>query len=144
LLTLNGGNTEGLRAFAVEPEAGFVEIARDFVELAGLSDIVTVVKGFSGEFSRTLKSEHGIEKIDVHWEESYLPDLHLAEELGFLHQGSLILADNTDVRGAPGYLEYVRSSKKTSNDFFYEPKTLDTRVKPEDPERSHSIGITSC
>lgn len=127
------------QVFAVEPEAEFVEIARDFVDLAGLSDIVVVIKGFSGEFLRTLKSEHGVDKIDVlfmdHWEDAYLPDLRLVEELGFLHPGSLILADNTDVPGAPEYLEYVRSGQRTRSGFRYQTKTHDTQGKPDDPVR---------
>jgi catechol O-methyltransferase len=74
-----------------------------------------------------------------HWEDAYLQDLKLIEELGFLHEGSWILADNTDVPGAPEYLEYVRSEKKTLSGVYYETRTLDTEGKLDDPVRSLSI-----
>ncbi|KAJ9651551.1 hypothetical protein H2198_009167 [Neophaeococcomyces mojaviensis] len=64
----------------------------------------------SGESLRRLKEE-GIEHIDVlfldHWEKFYVPDLRLCEELSLLKPGSVIVADNTDMPGAPDYLKYV-------------------------------------
>lgn len=143
LRSVNRGKAEGLHVFAVEPKDDFVEIARDLVELAGLSDIVMVIKGLSGHVLRTLKSEHSVDKIDVlfmdHWEDVYLQDLKLIEELGYFHEGSLILADNTDVPGASEYLEYVRSGKKTLSGVRYETRTLDIDGKPEDPVSTLSI-----
>ena len=69
------------------------------------------MQGESGESLRKLKSEKCIEHIDVlfldHWEKFYVPDLRLCEELGLLKKGSVIVADNTDMPGAPDYLKYV-------------------------------------
>lgn len=42
-----------------------------------------------------------------HWEKFYVPDLRLCEELSLLKPGSVIVADNTDMPGAPDYLKYV-------------------------------------
>jgi catechol O-methyltransferase len=113
LRTLNGGNAEGVKVFTFELNSEFVNIARDLVELAGLSDIVTVVQGKSTDSIRRLKEESGLAQIDVlfldHWEEAYLPDLQLCEDLSLLHKGSVILADNTDFPGAPEYLKYVKA-----------------------------------
>lgn len=119
LRTLNGGPesaaAEGIKVFTFELDADFVRIARDLVDLAGLSDIVTVLQGKSTDLIRKLKDEEGsaIDRIDVlfldHWEEAYLPDLQLCEDLALLHRGSIILADNTDYPGAPEYLSYVKA-----------------------------------
>lgn len=100
-----------VQVFSMELEPDFVRIIRDFVEIAGLTDIVEVVEGQSGDSLRNLKQQKGIEKIDAlfldHWEKFYLSDLKVCEELGLLRVGSVVVADNTDMPGAPEYLRYV-------------------------------------
>jgi predicted O-methyltransferase YrrM len=99
--------------YSCELDAGLAKIARDFVELAGLSDVVEVVEGKSTDSIKMLKEEHKIDHIDVlfldHWESYYLPDLQLCEDLGLLRKGSIVLADNTDMPGAPDYVKYVKA-----------------------------------
>ncbi|KEF51762.1 uncharacterized protein A1O9_12099 [Exophiala aquamarina CBS 119918] len=113
LRTINGGNAEGVKVYTFELDEEFVKIARELVELAGLSDIVTVIQGKSTDSIRTLKEESGLDQIDVlfldHWEEAYLPDLQLCEDLALFHKGSVVLADNTDYPGAPEYVKYVKA-----------------------------------
>ena len=45
-----------------------------------------------------------------HAKEAYLPDLHTLEASKLLHAGSVIVADNILVPGAPDYLAYVQAS----------------------------------
>lgn len=40
----------------------------------------------------------------------YLRDFKLLEELGLITSGTMIVADNVIIPGAPGYLEYVRNN----------------------------------
>ena len=112
------------RVFTVELEPAFASISRDLISLAGLSDVVTVLQGQSGDILRTLKAEHGVDKIDVlfidHWEKFYLPDLQLVEELGLFRKGSLVLADNTDNPGTPAYLAYVKKGGSGEGGVRYE------------------------
>lgn len=100
-----------VKVFSMELEPDLVRIIRDFVETAGLADIIEVIEGQSGDSLRNLKMEKGIEKIDVlfldHWEKFYLSDLKVCEELRLLRVGSVVVADNTDMPGAPDYLRYV-------------------------------------
>jgi len=89
-------------------------IARDLIDLAGLSDVVTVLSGPAEEHIRSLKKAGDLGEIDVlfldHWQDRYVPDLQVCEELGLFHKGSLVLADNTDIPGAPDYVAYVKAS----------------------------------
>lgn len=137
LRSLHEPTASDLKVFSVEPIDEFVEIARYFVELAGLSDIVEVINGHSAGFLKSLKSQHGIDHVDVlfmdHWEDDYLKDLRLVEDLGLLNVGSVIVADNTDVPGAPDYLDYVRSESKTTSGFQYATTTVQTEGRAGDP-----------
>lgn len=121
LKALNGDSQEGdekkIRVFSMELDEEFAAIACDLVGLAGLEDVVTVLRGQSTELLHELRTTHGVDKIDVlfldHWEEFYLPDLRACEDLGLLKPGGLILADNTDYPGAPEYLAYVKAGGQT-------------------------------
>ncbi|KAF2428359.1 S-adenosyl-L-methionine-dependent methyltransferase [Tothia fuscella] len=116
LKELNEGKTDGggVKVYSCELKEGFAKIARDFLDLAGLSSIVEVVVGESTKSLHFLHSSGKVPKgaLDVlfldHWKEFYLPDFREVEDLGLLREGSVILADNCDIPGAPDYLEYVR------------------------------------
>ncbi|KAI1623508.1 S-adenosyl-L-methionine-dependent methyltransferase [Exophiala viscosa] len=106
----------GCRVFTCELDPTFASIARDLIDLAGLSDIVTVLEGAAAADSlRSLKTEGVVDKADVlffdHWQEAYLPDLKLCEELQLLRKGSLVLADNTAIPGTPDYNAYLASGE---------------------------------
>ncbi|KAK7434567.1 hypothetical protein CaCOL14_011155 [Colletotrichum acutatum] len=109
-------HNSGIRIYSFELDPELAEIARDVVKLAGMSDIVTVVDGPGAESLKNLVNNGDLktESVDAvffdHWEDIYLTDLKLCEELGVLHKGSVVLADNTDIPGAPKYLEYVRGN----------------------------------
>ncbi|KAK1474828.1 hypothetical protein CCUS01_05454 [Colletotrichum cuscutae] len=111
------GDNSGIRVYSFELDPELAEIARDVVKLAGMSDIVTVLDGPGAESLEALVKNGDLktESVDAvffdHWEDIYLPDLKLCEELGVLHKGSVVLADNTDIPGAPKYLEYQDSSR---------------------------------
>ncbi|RLL94958.1 hypothetical protein CFD26_104894 [Aspergillus turcosus] len=102
------------RVYTFEMSAAMVRIARDFSKLAGVDHIVTVLEGPGAASLRKLHAEGRLaQKADVvffdHWEEHYLPDLQLCEELDVVRPGSKIIADNTDFPGAPEYLAYVQA-----------------------------------
>ncbi|OJJ01267.1 hypothetical protein ASPVEDRAFT_626032 [Aspergillus versicolor CBS 583.65] len=125
---------EGCRVYTFEKDAELVRMAREVIELAGLSDIVTVIEGTAGEGVRGLVAEGEIQpgSVDMvfldHWEKYYLPDLRVCEELGVLRMGSLVVADNTDKPGAPRYLEYVRAGGEDGG-VRYETKTYQSVTK---------------
>lgn len=101
------------RVFSLEMKAEFSAIARQLIELAGLSDIVTVVTGPAEESIRKLHKEGTLSNIDFlfidHVESLYTPDFKACEELGLLKKGAVITADNVVRPGAPEYREFVRS-----------------------------------
>jgi catechol O-methyltransferase len=84
---------------------------------AGVADRVTCVVGTIGDGGRTLDalgSEHGFTggALDFvfldHDKDAYLADLQSILDRGWLHPGSVVVADNVKVPGAPKYREYMR------------------------------------
>ncbi|BCS18237.1 O-methyltransferase [Aspergillus puulaauensis] len=124
----DGVKEKGCKVYTFEQNPELVKMSREVIELAGLSDIVTVIEGTAAEGLRGLVAGGRVQpgSVDMvfidHWEKYYLPDLRVCEELGVLRMGSLVVADNTDKPGAPTYLEYVRAGG-VEGGVRYETKT---------------------
>ncbi|OOF98078.1 hypothetical protein ASPCADRAFT_205341 [Aspergillus carbonarius ITEM 5010] len=127
----SGTSTE-LRVWSLEADPLIASIAMNFIDLVGLSDIVKVVVGPAADSLRRLSAEGKLPKVDLlfldHVEDLYKTDLEVSEQLGFLHSGALVLADNVVRPGAPAYREYVRGSPK------YESWGLKSLIIPGDAE----------
>jgi catechol O-methyltransferase len=91
--------------------------ARQIWAHAGVADRVTCVVGTIGDGGHTLDTlagEHGFTAgaLDFlfldHDKGAYLADLHSILDRGWLHPGSIAVADNVKVPGAPKYREYMR------------------------------------
>lgn len=104
------------KLFSVEMSAANAENARRIWEHAGVADRITCVVGTIGDGGRTLDTlaANGFEPgaldflfID-HNKEVYLPDLLSIEGRGWLHSGSVVVADNVLLPGAPKYRAYMR------------------------------------
>ena len=132
LVDLNGGRRDGIKVWCCEMDPEFAAIAADFIALAGLQDVVEVVRGRSSDSLAAFAKDGRVKEgaLDVlfldHWEEAYMPDVKLCEELKLFHIGSLIVADNTDFPGAPEYLEFVK--KGGDGKVKYETETVDTEA----------------
>ena len=104
-----------IKYITLEREPLFAAITSSLVELAGLKDIVEVVVGNADESIRRMVKEGKLKSVDAilldHWEDLYVSDLQVVEELGLLRKGSLVIADNVIRPGAPDYLRYVRAGK---------------------------------
>jgi catechol O-methyltransferase len=136
LKEINGSSADEVKVFSMELEKQFAEIANDFLDLAGLQGTVQIVQGQSSDSLKRLKEDKKLEKIDVlfldHWEKFYLSDLQLCEDLGLFKKGTVIIADNTDMPGAPDYLKYVRSGGR-ENKVKYTTQTLSTNEQTHGP-----------
>lgn len=148
LKDLNGGKTTGIHVYSFELEEPVAKIARDFVELAGLKDVVTIIQGPGAESLKKLFAdgkitEHGVDMVFMdHWKGFYLPDLKLCEELKLFHEGSVILADNTDFPGAPDYLDYVqKGGSGAAGAVKYESKTIDTVGKGQEGQQHKPVSV---
>ncbi|XP_042297494.1 catechol O-methyltransferase isoform X2 [Sceloporus undulatus] len=104
------------RLFSIEFNPEFVPIAKEIIEIAGLSDKVTILEGHAQDIIPQLKSKYGVDTLDFvfldHWKERYAPDTILLEECGLLRKGSVLLADNIIYPGAPEFIEYIRNHKR--------------------------------
>ena len=108
------------RVFSVEFAAANAEVARRIWAHAGVDDRVTCVVGTIGDGGATLDAlanEHGFAagKLDLlfidHDKSAYLSDLQSILDRGWLHRGSIAVADNVRIPGAPKYRQYMRQQQ---------------------------------
>ena len=111
---------DGGRLCSVEFNPSNAELARRIVAHAGAADRIAFVVGTLGDGGTTLDRlarEHGFGPgaLDFvfldHDKEAYLPDLELIMERGWLHHGSVVVADNVKFPGAPAYRAYMRAQE---------------------------------
>jgi catechol O-methyltransferase len=114
----------GKQYLSIEKNPEMAAVATQLVDLAGLRDVVRIVVGPSNEVLKELISEKKeIDFVELifmdHWQDLYLPDLWLLEELKVLTPGaSLLLADNVIMPGAPKYLEWVHATPQEKKDII--------------------------
>lgn len=106
----------GGHLYSVEFNADNAKIAGRMLEHAGAADRVTIVVGSLGDGGATiarLRSEHGFAEgnLDVafidHDKDAYVPDVERILVEGWLHPGSVVVADNVVFPGAPEYRQYM-------------------------------------
>lgn len=111
------------RIYSVELAQANAEVARRIWAHAGVGDRVTCVVGTIGDGGRTLDTlatEHGfaLESLGVlfldHDKNAYLSDLQSILDRGWLHRGSIVVADNVKIPGAPQYRQYMRQQQGKS------------------------------
>ncbi|MGW5076650.1 O-methyltransferase [Rhodococcus sp. NPDC004095] len=102
--------------YSVEISAANADVARRVWAHAGAADRITAVVGSIGDGGRTL---HGLGfdsgAVDFvfldHLKSAYLPDLQSMIDADWLHPGSVVVADNVRIPGAPDYLAYMRRTE---------------------------------
>lgn len=108
------------RVVSVELSAANAEVARRIWEHAGVGDRVSCVVGTIGDGGRTLdrlQNEHdcGPGAVDLlfidHDKNAYLADLQSIAARGWLHPGSIVVADNVGIPGAPAYRRHMREQQ---------------------------------
>jgi catechol O-methyltransferase len=108
------------KVFSVEFAAANAAVARRIWAYAGVDDRVTCVVGTIGDGGQTLDAladQHGFGagKVDLlfidHDKSAYLSDLQSILGRNWLHKGSIAVADNVRVPGAPKYREYMREQQ---------------------------------
>jgi catechol O-methyltransferase len=102
----------GARVYSLEFNPANADIARRIWDHAGLGDQVSVLVGTLGDGGQTiarLETEYGFSAgaldfvfID-HDKNAYLTDLQIVLSQGWLHPGSVVVADNVKFPGAPKY-----------------------------------------
>lgn len=110
--------------YSVELSAANAEVARRIWRHAGVADRVTCVVGTLGDGGATLDAlaHHGFgaASLDLlfidHDKRAYLSDLELILGRGWLHPGSIVVADNVRIPGAPKYRAYMRAQQGTRFD----------------------------
>lgn len=108
------------KVLSVEFAAANAGIARRIWAHAGLDGRVVCVVGRIGDGGKTLDAlggEHGLRAgaVDLvfidHEKSAYLTDLQSILSRGWLHRGSIVVADNVRIPGAPQYRKYIREQQ---------------------------------
>jgi len=98
----------------IEADSLSAEIARSLHEYAGVGDRIKIINGYTENVLPRLKQDFHVKSFDFifmdHFGSIYLRDLKMLEELGLITSGTMIVADNVIMPGAPDYLAYVRNS----------------------------------
>lgn len=110
----------GARLYSIEFSPANAAIARRIWDHAGIGDRVTVLVGTLGDGGKTidrLRTEHGFTEGSLdfvfvdHDKAAYLPDLERILGQRWLHPGSIVVADNVRVPGAPKYRAYIEAAE---------------------------------
>jgi len=111
----------GAHLFSIERGAGNAASAGQLLRHAGVAQRVSVLVGTldDGTTLGRLRDRHGFVAAGLdfvfldHGKEEYLPDLGRILSQGWLHPGSVVVADNIANPGAPDYLGYMRQHEGT-------------------------------
>jgi len=110
------------QVYSVELSPANAQVAQRIWTHAGVDDRVVCVVGTIGDGGQTLDAlanEHGLRagSVDLlfidHEKSAYLSDLQAILDRSWLHKGSLAVADNVRVPGAPKYRAYMREQQGT-------------------------------
>jgi catechol O-methyltransferase len=113
----------GARLVSIEYSPANAEIARRIWTHAGVDERLTIVVGTLGDGGATmqrLRSEFGFSAgaLDFvfvdHDKAAYLPDLEMIVAAGWLHAGSVVVADNVKFPGAPAYRAHLEAAEGKS------------------------------
>jgi catechol O-methyltransferase len=104
---------------SVEFSPANADVARRIWAHAGVENRVTCLVGTVGDGGRTLDAleaaglaEGALDFLFIdHDKHGYLPDLLRIMERGWLHRGSIVVADNIRFPGSPKYRAYMREQK---------------------------------
>ncbi|KAG8597327.1 hypothetical protein GDO81_002250 [Engystomops pustulosus] len=103
----------GAHLYTVEFNPAFAAVAKQMIEFAGVQDKVQILEGNTQDIIPQLKKKYEVDTLDFvfidHWKDKYLEDTKLLEKCNLLRKGTVVLADNVIVPGAPDFLEYVRT-----------------------------------
>ena len=108
------------KVFTVELSAANAAVAQRIWNHAGVADRITCVVGPVGDGGYTLDAlngDHGFAPgaLDLvfidHDKNAYLADLLAIAGRGWLHRGSIVVADNVGFPGAPKYRAYMREQQ---------------------------------
>ena len=125
-------NLKGIsKLTSIEANEEFAQIAKEHIEISGLSKNHLLKVGKSSEIIPKLKEQYDFVFID-HWKDIYLKDLKLLEEFGLLKKGAWVFADNVVLFNLEDYLDYVRTSPN------YESKFIPTL---REYSKSHPDGV---
>jgi catechol O-methyltransferase len=108
------------KVYSVELSEANAANARRIWEHAGVGDRVTCVVGTIGDGDKTLDAlaaapGFGAGTLDFvfidHEKSAYLADLQSIVDRGWLHTGSIVVADNVKFPGAPKYRAYMQEQQ---------------------------------
>jgi catechol O-methyltransferase len=113
-LRMAAQTAENVLIVTIESNPESAKIAKRIHEHAGVAHRIQIVINASNKVIPQLSKLFNVDSFDLifidHYKNGYLPDLQLLEQEGLIKCGTVIVADNVIVPGAPDYLKYIRNS----------------------------------
>ena len=123
--------TDNSKLTSIEANEKFAQIAKEHIEISGLSKNHILKIGKSSDLIPSLEEQYDFVFID-HWKDLYLEDLKMLERKKLIKHNAWIFADNVILFNLEDYLGYVRSSPN------YQSKFISTK---REYSKSHPDGI---
>jgi catechol O-methyltransferase len=107
------------KVYSIEKSGANASVAGRVWAHAGLADRVTCINGTvdDGMTLEVLAKDYGFTEgcLDFvfldHWKDVYLDDLQRLVGQGWLHRGTIVVADNVGIPGAPKYRAYMKEQQ---------------------------------
>jgi catechol O-methyltransferase len=113
-LRMAAQTAENVLIVTIESNPESAKIAQRIHEHAGVAHRIRIVIDASDKAIPELSKLFNIDSFDLifidHHKNAYLRDLKLLEQVDLIKSGTVIVADNVIVPGAPDYLKYIRNS----------------------------------
>lgn len=114
------------RYYCIEHNPVFAAVIMALVDLGGLRDTIRVLIGESTYWIKKLKEDGLVEKLDFlfldHLKFLYTRDLKVAEGLGMVGEGTVMVADNMVKPGNPEYHRWVNADVEEKRKIVAETK----------------------
>jgi catechol O-methyltransferase len=109
----------GAKVFSIEKSGANASVARRVWAHACLADRVACINGTvdDGTTLEVLAKDHGFTEgcLDFvfldHWKDVYLDDLQRLVSQDWLHPGTIVVADNVGIPGAPKYRAFMKEQQ---------------------------------
>ena len=126
---------DGGKLIGIEVNSDSVDVARQMVEYANLSDRVEIILGSSADVIPILEGPFDLIFLD-HWKDLYKPDLLSLEANNLLKPGSIVFADKVGPHFNPEeYLDYVQTCG------HYDTEYIESHIEYRDDEYGVEISV---
>ncbi|ODV79480.1 S-adenosyl-L-methionine-dependent methyltransferase [Suhomyces tanzawaensis NRRL Y-17324] len=123
--------------YSFESNKEHAKIARQLVDLAGLTNRIEIVDGKASNSLQSLGNK--VARLSYvapafvyldHGKELFIPDLRVLETLNLIAPGTVVVAANSYAGGVPEYVRYVRGTPAERREYNYDVRNVSGKIMP--------------